>query len=329
MSLYLRNKIWWIYLVNEQGKAIRKTTRTGDKKQAQQVHDLLRAKLKLYPKSVTVRQATLQEAIEMWLAHATYKATFARDKRVLKVFGERLGRAKLADLKSIHIHEVLKEWPYPLKRASVNCYLSIIKAVLRRSERVWELVDRIPNITLLPNTERRIRYITQQEAKRLLEELPEHQKDIVKFSLLTGLRKSNVLNLCWEQVDLARGTAWIHADQSKSRRPIAVPLNTGAIELLTDRARRAGWGFGPVFTYKSKPITQINTKAFRKGLAKAGIKDFRWHDLRHTWATWHIQAGTPLHVLQELGGWHSYAMVQRYAHLSSEHLKNYTGNASL
>jgi len=54
--------------------------------------------------------------------------------------------------------------------------------------------------------------------------------------------------------------------------------------------------------------------------------DFRWHDLRHTWASWHVQAGTPLHVLQELGGWASPEMVQRYAHLSAAHLEDYANN---
>jgi site-specific recombinase XerD len=56
---------------------------------------------------------------------------------------------------------------------------------------------------------------------------------------------------------------------------------------------------------------------------RAGIVDFRWHDLRHTWATWHVQAGTSLQVLQKLGGWESVEMVRRYAHFSSEHLAGY------
>jgi len=65
---------------------------------------------------------------------------------------------------------------------------------------------------------------------------------------------------------------------------------------------------------------KFNTKAWRNALKRAGIIDFRWHDLRHTEASWHVQAGTPLHVLQELGGRESVEMVCRYAHLSSEHL---------
>jgi integrase len=58
-----------------------------------------------------------------------------------------------------------------------------------------------------------------------------------------------------------------------------------------------------VFTYQGKPVIQVNTKSWRATLVKVGIKEFGWHDLRHTWASWHVQAGTPLHVLQELGAW--------------------------
>ena len=68
------------------------------------------------------------------------------------------------------------------------------------------------------------------------------------------------------------------------------------------------------------PIRRVNNREWKQPLEKAGIKNFRWHDLRHTWASWHIQNGTPLSVLQELGGWESSEMVRRYAHLSAEHL---------
>jgi integrase len=74
-------------------------------------------------------------------------------------------------------------------------------------------------------------------------------------------------------------------------------------------------------------VTRANNHAWRKALVRAGIKDFRWHDLRHTWASWHVQNGTPLHVLKELGGWADLTMVLRYAHLSSKHLEEYAENS--
>jgi len=63
-------------------------------------------------------------------------------------------------------------------------------------------------------------------------------------------------------------------------------------------------------------------------LRRVGIENFRCHDLRHTWASWHAQAGTPLHVLQELGGWESAEMVRKYAHLSTAHLTDYVDRLS-
>lgn len=71
-----------------------------------------------------------------------------------------------------------------------------------------------------------------------------------------------------------------------------------------------------------------NNSAWEKALKRASIENFRWHDLRHTWASWHVQAGTPLHVLQELGGWESVERVRQYAHLSSEHMANYVDRLS-
>ena len=83
-----------------------------------------------------------------------------------------------------------------------------------------------------------------------------------------------------------------------------------------------------VFTYKGKPVDRACNHAWLKAVKRAGIENFRWHDLRHTWATWHVQNGTPLYVLQELGGWSSYEMVKRYAHFSVEHLAEFANKVS-
>ena len=155
------------------------------------------------------------------------------------------------------------------------------------------------------------------QVKCLMGELPAHQRETVMFALATGLRQRNVLELEWSQVNLELHHAWIHAGQSKNRRPIAVPLNDTAIQVLQ---RQIGKHESRVFTYAGKPLKAANTKAWGNALKRAGITDFRWHDLRHTWATWQRQAGTPTHELQRLGGWRTGAMVERYAHLAPEHL---------
>ncbi len=327
MALYLRNQTWWAYLVTPSGEKIRRSTKTQDKKEAQKVHDLLRAKLIESPKSFVKGQVTLSQAAERWIEETTHKATHERDKRVLAFFCAKLGNVRLCELTNEQIRQTIKLKQG--KRGTINCYLAILRAVLRRAERVWEVADRVPAVRLLPDTQRRIRYLTTSEAQALLRELPEHLHDMVAFSLMTGLRKANVVNLRWEQVDLQRGMAWIHPDQSKNKRAIGVPLNRQAIQLLQTRWEKNQKSLAWVFYYRDSKITQVNTKAFRAALKRAGIKDFRWHDLRHTFASWHIQAGTPPHVLQELGGWSSYEMVRRYAHLSSNHLQGYASQISL
>jgi integrase len=83
-----------------------------------------------------------------------------------------------------------------------------------------------------------------------------------------------------------------------------------------------------VFTYHGKPITYVNTRSWRNALIRAGIENFRWHDLRHTWASLLAQQGTPLNVLQELGGWESEQMVRRYAHLSTSQLMQHSESIS-
>ena len=78
------------------------------------------------------------------------------------------------------------------------------------------------------------------------------------------------------------------------------------------------------FTFSGKRIQQSST-AWDKAKQRAGIEDFRFHDLRHTWASWHVQSGTSLPELMELGGWQSYEMVLRYAHLAPEKLSFVAG----
>lgn len=111
----------------------------------------------------------------------------------------------------------------------------------------------------------------------------------------------------------------MHGD-TKNNEALGVPLNDLAISVLQ---RQMGKQCEHVFTYAGRPIGQVNTKHWRAALKRAGITDFRWHDLRHTWASWLRQSDVPTWVLQELGGWKSVSMVRRYAHMSVKHLQTY------
>lgn len=181
-------------------------------------------------------------------------------------------------------------------------------------------MDAIPTVRMLKEPTRRISWITREKAEELLQALPHHSAEMMRFSLETGLRRTNVKHLQWEQVDLDRKTAWIHPDQAKAKKAIPVPLSDNAVAILR---RWKGKHEKYVFVFAGKPVVQTSTMTWRKACESVGLKHFRWHDLRHTWASWHAQDGTPLHVLQELGGWESPEMVRRYAHLSTGHLASF------
>ncbi len=159
----------------------------------------------------------------------------------------------------------------------------------------------------------------------MMKELPEHLVPLVKFSLMTGLRKSNVTGLTWQQVDIANSRAWIHHDQAKAGQAIPVPLNSQALLLIREQM---GKHLTHVFSFKGKPIEEPAGKSWRSALGRAGLRDFRWHDLRHTWASRLIQRGVPLHALMEMGGWSDVSMVRKYAHFASSHLLEFAEKAA-
>lgn len=265
---------------------------------------------------------TWADAATRWYAEGEHKAPGTRVDEVfiLAFLTQRWGPLCLSDIDEVVISAVLKDRAATgVSTRRVNRYAEIIRAVCRAAQK-WGWLDRCPYIRLKPRPPRRIRFLMSDQAASLIRELPPHLAALASFSLETGLRKSNAVGLTWSQVDLSNAAAWIHADQAKAGRAISVPLSPSACAILD--AQR---GKHPMscFTYKARPIKQCNTAAWRKALKRAGISDFRWHDLRHTWASWHAQHGTPLHVLQELGGWRTADMVKVYAHLSTQHLRQY------
>ncbi|MBC8952587.1 integrase [Xenorhabdus sp. PB62.4] len=129
---------------------------------------------------------------------------------------------------------------------------------------------------------------------------------------------------------MQRKVAWIYPEDSKSGRAIGVALNDTACQVLRNQiGNHQKW----VFVHKKSANRNDGTrtpvirkmrvddnKAWNSALKRSGIENFRFHDLRHTWASWLVQAGVPLSILQEMGGWESIEMVRRYAHLAPNHL---------
>ena len=198
--------------------------------------------------------------------------------------------------------------------ATVNRYLALVRGLLRTARDEWQWIDSVPKVRLLPGEVERDRWLTPDEAERLIACAAPHLAALIRFALATGCRAREITGLEWRRVDPQRRTAWLN--RTKNGTPRGVPLNGDAVAVL-DAER----GKHPVycFTYRGEPIRwDVTNTAWQTALRKAGIEDFRFHDLRHTWASWHRQAGTSCDELKDLGGWKSQSMVDRYAKFATE-----------
>lgn len=318
MSLYKRtgSPHWWVRFTHN-GRRIQKSTGTKDRLKAQEYHDRLKSSLWALERLGEKPSYTWNEAVVKYLKETTHKASHDTDIGRLRWLDQYLGGLPLASITRDKLSAIAEAKAKEFSPATANRLSALIRAILRKAAFEWEWLDKVPKIRMLHEPRRRIRWITREEAESLLSFLPKHQAELARFALATGLRQANVTGLQWSQIDMQRHVAWVHPDQAKARKAIAVPLNEDAVAVVV---RQIGKHDTHVFTFRSKPVRQVNTKAWHKALRNAGIEDFRWHDLRHTWASWHVQAGTPIYELQELGGWESADMVRRYAHLAPEHL---------
>jgi integrase len=318
------SQFWWYRFTAPDGTTIRQSAKTEDKRKAQELADKHKAQLWDQIKLGHKPQYLWEDAVVKWI-NESQKRSLDDDVVMFRYLDKFLSGKPLNNINRDIVENIIAD---KLKHATpgrANRVTALIRAVLRKAEREWGWIDKAPAIRRLKEDNKRIRWITRQEAERLCRELPDHLEAMVRFSLATGLRESNVTGLEWNQIDLQRKVCWIHPDQAKAKKAIGIPLNADAVAVIR---RFIGKHDIYVFTYKGNPVLKAGGNAWKKALKRAGISQFRWHDLRHTWASWHVQAGTPLNVLQELGGWSDYSMVLRYAHLAPEHLAEYASKIS-
>jgi len=277
-----------------------------------------------------------------WSLNKKEKASWGELKRHLLTLDPYLRGKLLKDIGADDVDRIKADrLAQGLAPATANRTLEVLRSILRMAlKRGW--LQKLPDIELLDEPDIRIRWITPEEANKLVQELEkkkrtQHLAEMVRFSLATGLRESNVTGLEWSRVDLKRRVMWVEGYQSKNGEAFNIPLSAEAVLVLRrqrEKKQHRSRSKQPVgldaqryvFTYYGRKVGVAHTRTFRDALKAAGITNFRWHDLRHTWASWHVQKGTPLPVLQLLGGWKTLEMVMRYAHLGASHLAEFADN---
>ena len=264
MSLRKRGGIWWVDVVAPNGERIRRTTGTASKALAQEYHDRLKSELWRIAKLGEKPRRTWNDAVVRWFKEKSHKATAKEDVTKLRWLDPFLGGKDLSTVTRATLDRITDaKLARGCSNATVNRTLELVRAILRKCVNEWEWLDRAPQVRMLKEPTRRIRFLTRDEARRdFLTELPEHLADMAAFSLATGLRAANVTGLQWTQVDLTRRLAWIHPDQAKARKAIAVPLNAEAMALVQ---KQVGKHLTHVFSFRGKPIKQVSTKAWYAG----------------------------------------------------------------
>ncbi|MGY9003655.1 MAG: tyrosine-type recombinase/integrase, partial [Rhodospirillales bacterium] len=153
-----------------------------------------------------------QEAVVKWLAMTDDKRDHLKDVGKLRWLDQHLGSLYLDEIDRDVIDKIAEIKKATGSRSTANRYLALIRAVLRAAKDEWDWIDKVPKFRMSAEPKGRVRYLSREEADRLLAELPEHLEVMAAFTLCTGLRQRNVSYLRWVQVDLDRGVAWVFSD---------------------------------------------------------------------------------------------------------------------
>ncbi|HET7675215.1 MAG TPA: site-specific integrase [Gammaproteobacteria bacterium] len=254
----------------------------------------------------------------------------AKYSRQLAWWSERIGAYTLADLTPALIAEqrdalsrATTSRGTATTPATVNRYLAALSVACNIAVKEWGWIDHNPlsKVAKLKEPRGRVRFLSDDERERLLTACRESEsKDLypaVVLALSTGARRMEILGARWPQVDFARATLTLEETKNGERR--VLPLAGLALDLMRERAKIRRIDSDLVFpgTSGKKPIDLRH--AFDKALERAKIEDFRWHDLRHSAASYLAMNGATLAEIAEVLGHKTLQMVKRYAHLSEAH----------
>ena len=284
---------------------------------------------------------TLKDAIERFLEESPPGyGSWLQEKRnqaSLQWWYRQFGSLKLAELKPttiVQARDLLRRSatangkPHPQKKlrshSTCNRYVSSLSSVLQCALELWGWIEENPcrGLRRLPENNQRTRYLTEEEQQRLLEVCKKDQNlhDVVLLALLTGVRRGEICGLRWRDVDLKNRTVIFKL--TKNREIRKVPLSEPAKKLLCCRLSKrfigsVDWVFP---AEKSEGPVDVSHR-FSRFAKKAGLEDFRFHDLRHSAASAMARAGVPERQMQEVLGHKSVSMTKRYTHLRPSELK--------
>lgn len=204
---------------------------------------------------------------------------------------------------------------------TIHHELNLLRHAFSLAVKKWDLLDKTPfeKVQLPSGDRKRIRYLSSSEEEALFEALKNSEwlRSVVIVARETGLRLSNICDLTWKQADLFKRS--IEIEKTKNGRPVWIPMSELVCSELMKRSRVRDLKSDRVFLVKGRPLNRNwVSHVFKRVCVRAGVENFRFHDLRHDFCSRLVQAGQPLHVVADLAGHEDITTTQRYAHLSPE-----------
>lgn len=313
MPLYRRpgSSFWWVRI----GRKTRRSTGTEDRAAAEEFERVLAERLWRRNKLGDRGAVSWREVSERWLASS--RRPKQRDRELLAWLEPRIGEYPVSAVSDPDALEELRQdgladgWSH----ATVDRMMGTVSAVLHACA-TWRYLDFAQKVPMYREKQDEPRWLAPEEFERLCVELPMHLRLAARFSVATMLRMRAMLQLTWSRVDLDNRRAWVPRAHQKGGRTFGLPLSTEAIRILRSLRVLSGPHSPHVFTWRGQPIDDCNTRAFQEAVRRAVLAPLRWHDLRHTGASWAVQSGVTLPELMLLGDWRDYRSVLRYAHLA-------------
>ncbi len=290
--------------------------------------------------------------LEDWylaLEKVKMKRYFETLKHKLQNFNEEFGTKRVNDLKPVDLENYqTKKLAEGLKPATIDADVKAAQAMVNKaflndkaSGNALKTFKKVKRL-LKANSNARDRVLSPDEFDRFMEHLPEHLKGVVATAYYTGMRRGEILNLTWGQVDLMAKVIRLEAEDTKTHERRVVPIPDKLFEMLRLLPSRFSGSF--VFQYHGKPIKDIRTglkAAFEKAHIPYGHNTpggFVFHDLRHTFNTNMRKAGVDHSVIMKITGHSTEAMFHRYNTVDLEdgrkavdqlgdYLKNFDANS--
>jgi integrase len=230
------------------------------------------------------------------------------------------GHQRLADISSLDIERYKRQRKETgVGEVTINRELAFLKNLFSKAVEWGKAGDNpVKKVRLYREDNARTRFLSDEEEANLLANCGPQLKPLVVTALHTGFRASELLSLSWQDVDFRRGVVTVRAGYAKNGEGRSVPLND-TLTMVLKSAKVSKINEEKVFcNQRGQPYRSFRT-AFERAVKQAGIADFTFHDLRHTFASRLVMAGVDLPTVKELMGHKHITMTLRYAHLSSDH----------